>query len=353
MKQRKDEIFMNNEPYITIGIASYNYGKYLKRAFDAIKKQSFKDFEVLYCDDASSDNSVEIIKSFINDNPEISIHLIEGEENLGVMENKNRILANARGKYILICDADDWMEDNCLDILAKAANETNADQIVAVTQNVTDDKIIQIQKIPKGQSKWTWGMHHGTLYKREIIKKNNLKFDKNAYPDDIYFNMIFHEKSGETVFLNDVVYNWYKHSDSASSSKAEKSSSSWIGCNALKNGLYYMKDVFGRHEDDDAKQIEYMAIKYYCLIVLHRSTNVTYKEFYQEYSELAALMLDFFPRYRHNKYAMSLTGRGVVRLPAAITIFTVIMFEKLHLIGMLLWCYWLFCKIFGINRFVD
>ena len=53
-------------PYITIGIASYNYGKYLRRAFEAIKRQKFRNFEVLYCDDGSTDESVTIIQSFID-----------------------------------------------------------------------------------------------------------------------------------------------------------------------------------------------------------------------------------------------------------------------------------------------
>ena len=55
----------NREPFITIGIASYNYANYLPEAFEAIRNQKFRDFEILYCDDGSTDESVEVIKGFI------------------------------------------------------------------------------------------------------------------------------------------------------------------------------------------------------------------------------------------------------------------------------------------------
>jgi len=67
----------NREPFITIGIASYNYANYLTEAFEAIRNQKFRDFEILYCDDGSTDESVEIIKGFIRDNPDLQIRLVE------------------------------------------------------------------------------------------------------------------------------------------------------------------------------------------------------------------------------------------------------------------------------------
>lgn len=54
--------YIDTEPFLTIGIASYNYSRYLYSAFEAIKKQAFSDYEILYCDDGSTDDSVEVIK---------------------------------------------------------------------------------------------------------------------------------------------------------------------------------------------------------------------------------------------------------------------------------------------------
>lgn len=106
------EEFHEKEPLIIVVIASYNYARFLPRAFEAIKRQVFKDYEVLYCDDGSTDDSVAVIQSFIRDNPEMDIRLVQGE-NGGVVANKKRIQQNARGTYVMLCDAADWMADDC------------------------------------------------------------------------------------------------------------------------------------------------------------------------------------------------------------------------------------------------
>ena len=71
---------MDRKPFLTIGIASYNYGKYLLKAFEQIHKQSFRDFELLYCDDGSTDDSVEVIESIIRNHPDMNIQLMKGDD---------------------------------------------------------------------------------------------------------------------------------------------------------------------------------------------------------------------------------------------------------------------------------
>ena len=90
------------KPFITIGIASYNYAEYLPKAFEAIRRQKFTDYEILYCDDGSTDDSLAVIRGLIADHPEMQIRLVAGE-NGGIMTNKNRILENARGEYLMRC----------------------------------------------------------------------------------------------------------------------------------------------------------------------------------------------------------------------------------------------------------
>lgn len=74
----------NNQPFITIGITVYNYSKYLQKGFDAIKRQGFKDYEIIYSDDCSTDNSCEIIERFIKENPSMNIRLIRGGTTLAL-----------------------------------------------------------------------------------------------------------------------------------------------------------------------------------------------------------------------------------------------------------------------------
>lgn len=333
---------MNTCPLITIGIASYNYGRFLVRAFEAIKRQQFEDFEILYCDDGSTDNSIDIIENFIHENPQMRIRLIKGS-NVGVMGNKNRIIDNAEGKYLMFCDADDWMEDNCLSVLAKAAIESDADQIAAAFKNVTDDKILQIQEIPSKQSKWTWGIHHATLYKMDVIKKNNLRFEISAYPDDVYFNMVFHEKCRKVKFINEIVYNWYMHKESTSS--RENVDDFWHGKGLLDSALRYIIPIYDNASIDEKEEIEYMACKIYGLAIFYRNTGIPFNMFYKEYMEIKKIMDNSFPNYKDNTFCQKMDGKSILRKRTAFIIYGTVLSEKIGLQKVMLLLYWLISKI--------
>lgn len=328
-------------PFLTIGIASYNYSIYLRPAFEAIKMQSFNDFEVLYCDDGSTDDSVEVIKTIIKENPDMKIRLVEGK-NSGVMGNKNRIIENATGKYLMFCDADDQMLPNCLQVLCGVAKRTNADQIVgAFEQSEENGKILQVQEIPRKAVKWTWGAHHATLYKTKIIKENNLKFDINCFPDDVYFNMIFHDKSQKTEFINEVVYDWNMHADSTSATKDVEDK--WHGYYLLKSSLSYIVPIWEKYTGNEKQQIEYMGIKVYCLSVLYRNTK-SFKNFINGYKKMKSLMEAKYPDYKKNLYAKHIDALEIVRKPTARIIWAFILAEKLHLINIVLLGYWIVSK---------
>lgn len=102
---------MTINPLVTVLMTVYNGGKYLRLSVESVLKQSFKDFEFLIVNDCSTDNSIEIIKSFGDER--ISIH--SNEKNLGQTKSLNVGLNLAKGKYIARMDADDmafpsWIE---------------------------------------------------------------------------------------------------------------------------------------------------------------------------------------------------------------------------------------------------
>lgn len=332
---------MKNQPFLTIGIASYNYSQYLGEAFEAIKRQKFTDYEILYCDDGSTDDSVDVINGFIKQNPDMRIRLVQGK-NLGVMGNKNRIIENAWGKYLMLCDADDKMLDDCLSQLCGIALRTNADQVVgAFQQSDENGKVIQIQEIPENLSRWTWGAHHATLYKMEVILNNNIRFKKNCYPDDMYFNMIFHDNSKKTEFVNKVVYDWNMHADSTSATKVGEDK--WHGYSMLESSLSYITAIAKKYTGDEYRQIEYAAIKMYCLANLYRyGGNLRY--FLDTYKEMHKLMRQNFPDYEKNEYAKEMNAKQIVRKPTARSIWLFLTAERTHTINVVLSLYWLVSK---------
>lgn len=98
-------------PLVTVAIPSYNHAKYISQTIQSTLDQTLQDFEILIVDDASTDNSIEVIKSF-NDP---RIRLIQSEKNRGVCETSNICIANSKGTYIALIASDDVMKETKLE----------------------------------------------------------------------------------------------------------------------------------------------------------------------------------------------------------------------------------------------
>ena len=90
-------------PDISIIMPVYNEEKFLREAIDSILCQTFKHFEFIIVDDASTDSSLQIIKSYVDKR----IILIRNKCNMGNYPSRNKGLEVAQGKYICVMDADD------------------------------------------------------------------------------------------------------------------------------------------------------------------------------------------------------------------------------------------------------
>lgn len=99
-----------NNPKISVLMPVYNAEKYLKEAIDSILNQTFKDFEFIIINDASTDNSKKIIMSY----DDKRIRYFNNKSNLGITRTLNKGLKIAKGKYIARMDADDISLSNRL-----------------------------------------------------------------------------------------------------------------------------------------------------------------------------------------------------------------------------------------------
>lgn len=86
-------------------MAVYNNESYLKKAIESVLSQSFKNFEFLIVNDASTDNSFNIIESFAKNDKRIKV--INNIKKIGLTKSLNRALRQAQGEYIARMDGDD------------------------------------------------------------------------------------------------------------------------------------------------------------------------------------------------------------------------------------------------------
>ena len=92
-----------HNPVISVIMSTYNEEKNIETSLKSLLDQTFGDFEIIVVDDASTDNTRNIIQGFRDER----IHLICNEENQGLTKNLNKALKYAKGKYIARMDGDD------------------------------------------------------------------------------------------------------------------------------------------------------------------------------------------------------------------------------------------------------
>ncbi len=112
---------MSNQPTLSVLMPNYNHAQFLPQSLGAILRQSYRPMEIIVIDDASTDNSVEVIESFKAKEPRL--RLMHNERNLGAEKTVNRLLEKASGEYIYLGSADDMILpgffEKSMDLLSK------------------------------------------------------------------------------------------------------------------------------------------------------------------------------------------------------------------------------------------
>ena len=98
---------------VSIIIPAYNAEKYIKRAIDSVKAQTYTDWECIIIDDASTDETVRI--ALDETMYDTGFHVWAMDENEGVASTRNMGMEVAKGDAIFFLDADDYMEPNCIE----------------------------------------------------------------------------------------------------------------------------------------------------------------------------------------------------------------------------------------------
>lgn len=168
---------------ISVIMPVYNGEKYLNEAIDSIIYQTFRDFELIIIDDASTDNTSNIIKSYNDDR----IVFIKNNENLGIAKTLNKGIEIAKGKYIARMDADDisykhrldiqykFMEDNtevgmCGSSVEMFSEKDNNIKLHECPTNYEEIKVLQIFN--------TAFAHPTVMIRKNILDKYNLRYDE-------------------------------------------------------------------------------------------------------------------------------------------------------------------------------
>lgn len=115
---------MNSDPLISIGIISFNNENYIRACIESCLSQTYKNIEIIIADDASTDNSVQIIKEYTHLHPS-KITLISSQENYGVTTNFNNAVKASKGTWFKPIACDDVLFDDCVENYMKEIFKQN------------------------------------------------------------------------------------------------------------------------------------------------------------------------------------------------------------------------------------
>lgn len=126
----------------SIIIPNYNSEKWIEKLLQSILEQTYTDYEVIVVDDMSEDRSVEIVEKYVKKYVkkfEKRLKIIKLKEKRWNGGARNVGVENARGKYILFADCDDWFyANNCLEEIAKCIEQNNEPDLVRLSYYFVD-----------------------------------------------------------------------------------------------------------------------------------------------------------------------------------------------------------------------
>ena len=112
------------EPLISVIVPVYNVSKYLRKNFYTLKNQTYKNLEIIFVDDGSTDKSGELCETYKNEDNRVKV-IHKKNEGLGLARNTG--IQNASGQYIMFIDSDDFVDVEMVEKLFNNLKSTNSD----------------------------------------------------------------------------------------------------------------------------------------------------------------------------------------------------------------------------------
>lgn len=100
----------NKMPLVSVAMGTFNGSRWIKRAIESILNQTYQNIELIICDDASTDNTVEIVKEIAKTDNRVK--LVRNDINSGLNISLNKCIEASHGEYIARMDDDDVSEPN-------------------------------------------------------------------------------------------------------------------------------------------------------------------------------------------------------------------------------------------------
>ena len=206
---------------VSVAMAVYNGGKYLNEQMGSIINQLTNEDELVVSDNMSTDDSRDIILSYVKLYPNIKIYECNEQ---GILANFENVIKHCDGDYIFLADQDDVWKENKIERVLQVFKETDADLIFHDCEYV-DENLVPLNKTLFKDRRAEPGFNRNLWYnayqgccmafKKELIPLI-CPIPRNIAMHDQWIGLLI-EKTGKSVFLAESLLLYRKHRGSNSS----------------------------------------------------------------------------------------------------------------------------------------
>lgn len=282
---------MNMNYKVSVIVPIYKVEKFIGRCAESLMQQTLDSVEYIFVNDATPDNSMEVLDEILRRYPEKSdmVTVTTHEINKGLPAARNTGLSLAHGKYIFHCDSDDFVDSDMLETLYNAASENDAD-IVWCDWYLSFEKNERYMHQPEFsssfaalQSMLSGGMKYNVwnkLVRRNLYSDNGIAFPTgHGMGEDMTMIMLFaHAKI--IKYVPKAFYHYVKLNTSAFSNTV--SDKHWIDLKYnMERVIAYITQIYG---DRLELEIAFFKLegKFPFLIMGNRSFFQLWEEWYPE-----------------------------------------------------------------------
>lgn len=207
---------MNKFTFVIIG---YNIENYVERAIESVVEQTYKNIEIIFVNDGSTDNTLDKVEKYSNNN---KIKIIN-QSNKGANAARKKGLENATGEYVFFIDGDDWVSKTLAEDMNKILSRKLYDIVCFRNYIAYDDKIKECDEIYKNYTMENFEYLEAILsqtishsvwnkvYKRVFLEKSNFnKIDNITMGDDLLINVSLGIYKPNVFFSNEAYYYYYQ-----------------------------------------------------------------------------------------------------------------------------------------------
>lgn len=212
---------------VSIIVPIYNAGDYLEECLQAIKRQTYCQFEVILLDDASTDHSCSICKKYASSDHRFFYYRFDERKGQGYRRNYGIKLA--RGNIIAFVDSDDVIAENMLDLTCQLMLRTNSKIVIFRLQTVPGFPVrscdLHIEKIDGHEFVFRYctdpsygAFSCNKLFRKEVLLKCG-EYPNGMYYEDIVYIPQVCMKEQNIVCCNQSLYYYRQHADSVVGSR--------------------------------------------------------------------------------------------------------------------------------------